>query len=244
MKTTTMKRSLHECDILLKSLIGVFALAIFGYAVDACEAQFKPFKRSGPTQEASSSRFLKSQPSQVNKLVKTNAQWRAQLSSEEFYVTRQKGTETAYSGKYWDNKKDGVYTCKCCKHPLFDSKQKYDSKTGWPSYTAPKTNQSVAFAKDTDHNMVRIEVLCKRCDAHLGHVFDDGPQPTGQRFCMNSISLNFVPRAQWKKQTELNTNSSQKPATKTKKRLNTQAAARQENDPMAKAKAQTSSKQK
>ena len=144
----------------------------------------------------------KQRNSALKKVTRTDAQWRKQLSADEYRVTRKKGTELAYSGKYWNNKKDGVYLCKCCQHPLFDSKQKYDSKTGWPSYTAPMNKRSVDYAPDTFNNMVRTEVLCRRCDAHLGHVFSDGPRPTGLRYCMNSVALKFVTRKQWKQQSK------------------------------------------
>jgi len=130
----------------------------------------------------------------VEKIKKTDAEWRAQLSPESYQVTRQKGTERAFTGKYNKNKADGVYTCICCGTALFDSKTKFESGTGWPSFWAPIAKENVAEEADNTLGMRRVEVLCKRCDAHLGHVFDDGPQPTGQRYCMNSVSLNFVAR--------------------------------------------------
>ncbi|MFK7766846.1 MAG: peptide-methionine (R)-S-oxide reductase MsrB [Mariniblastus sp.] len=128
------------------------------------------------------------------KVVKSELEWQRQLNDQEYYVTRQKGTERAYSGKFWDSKADGIYTCKCCGKQLFDSKTKFKSGTGWPSYFKALDN-SVKNVADYSGGMKRIEVICIRCDAHLGHVFGDGPKPTGLRYCMNSVSLNFVTRA-------------------------------------------------
>ena len=130
----------------------------------------------------------------VEKIAKSDQEWRKQLSAEAFRVARQAGTEQSYSGVYWDNHADGLYRCVCCDTALFDSKTKYDSGTGWPSFWRPISDMNVAEERDTTLGMVRTAVACKRCDAHLGHVFDDGPQPTGLRYCMNSVSLNFVAR--------------------------------------------------
>lgn len=130
------------------------------------------------------------------KVRKTAEEWRRQLTAEQYHVTREQGTERAFTGKDWNNHADGVYRCVCCGQDLFDSRTKYDSGTGWPSYTEPVAAENIATAEDRGFFTTRTEVLCSRCDAHLGHVFPDGPQPTGLRYCMNAAALVFVPRDQ------------------------------------------------
>lgn len=127
----------------------------------------------------------------MEKIVKTPEEWREQLSEMEFHVCRMHGTEPAFTGEYWDTKKEGVYHCRCCGAPLFESEAKFDSGTGWPSFWKPVSKDAVAFTVDNSHGMTRTEVHCAKCDCHLGHVFPDGPAPTHERYCINSVSIKL-----------------------------------------------------
>lgn len=178
-----MKSQLHRRGI-IAGLCAMLGLAACGSGAHAEETE-KPEQPDAATASA-------------DKVHKTEAEWREMLSPMQYKVLREKGTERAFTGEYWDHKGDGVYVCAGCGQKLYDSKAKFKSGTGWPSYYEAVTPTAVATESDNSWIMSRTELLCSRCGGHLGHVFDDGPQPTGKRHCINSASLEFVPRAKVK----------------------------------------------
>lgn len=171
------------------SLLGAVALVAGCYASRTDVTSASATNSTPPVKEHNMS----------DKVIKTDEEWKKELTPEQFAVLRQKGTERAFTGAYWDTKDKGIYHCAGCGEVLFESDTKFDSGCGWPSFYAPSSSNVVAETADNSHFMTRTEVLCSKCGGHLGHVFDDGPKPTGLRYCINSASLKFAPKEDAKK---------------------------------------------
>jgi methionine-R-sulfoxide reductase len=169
-----------------------------GIALSACAGESNAPAASSPTSDAPTievrlldTKGVLGPKTRVAKVIKSDAEWRKQLTADQYRIARAKGTEPAFCGAFFDNHKPGVYFCVCCDLPLFTSAAKFDSGTGWPSFFQPLAQENVVTQKDLSYGMQRVEILCARCGGHLGHVFDDGPKPTHLRFCLNSASLTF-----------------------------------------------------
>lgn len=201
--STSRSSTSHGSQLGRRALVrlGVTALLANALAGRTAAETSSPQTMSSPKQSADVSieNFSASGQSEgvvrIARLVKSDAEWRAQLSAPSYQVTRRDGTERAYSGEYAKSHADGIYRCICCDTALFDSKTKFESGTGWPSFWQPISAMNVVKSSDSSFGMQRDAISCRRCDAHLGHVFADGPRPTGLRYCMNSVALKFVARA-------------------------------------------------
>lgn len=183
----------------MKFLLVSLALISAAAFLCACSKESPPSpresaERPAPKPDAAASGTPAKETAPDAPLPKSEDEWRAKLTPEQFHVLREKGTERAFTGKFWNNHEDGTYRCSGCAQPLFGADTKFDSGTGWPSFWKPLNDACVAEDRDTSHGMTRTEVHCSRCGGHLGHVFEDGPKPTGLRYCINSVSLEFEPK--------------------------------------------------